>query len=262
MLFGTIAAYVLLCGVFFWLQDTMLFPAAGQRRGQQLPSLPGVQVEWLARADGTRFRVAVAAREAPTGWLLFFCGNGEDLHSGVYWANAWREFGLSVAVVEYPGFGDSEGAPSQASLTEAATVAGQAIAARARAAGLPLAVGGASLGSHAAVHVCAQGIGARLLLLAPFTSVRAVASARYWFLPIRLLLRHPMDSEALAAKVQVPALVLHGDLDTVIPTRFGEQLARALRARFELAPGCGHNDLPVGRTGPFGALLHDFLQGR
>lgn len=261
MLFGSLAAYVLVCGAFYWLQDRLLFSAAGQRRGQPLPQVRGVAVERLARADGAAFRVAVASHPEAKAWLLFFCGNGEDLHSGVYWAKAWCDYGLSVAVVEYPGYGDSDGAPSEASLGEAAEVAGAAFSARAQAQGLPLLTGGASLGSHAAVRACAAGFGSRLLLLAPFTSVRDVAASRYWFLPVGLVLRHPMDSVALAPRVKVPALVLHGDLDTVVPTRYGRALADALGARFELAPGCGHNDLPVERVGPFGRLLAEFLLG-
>lgn len=254
--------YLALCTLVFFVQDAILFPARGVGRGAALADVPGVQVEWIVRADGGRSRAAVTEAPTPTAVMVWFCGNGEDLRSGVMWARVWREYGLSAVVAEYPGYGDSEGEPSEASVRATADAAVARAAAMATSAGVPLIAGGASLGSFGAVHVAASGRAARLLLLAPFTSVRDVAAARFWFLPVGLLLRHPFDNLARAREVTVPTLVLHGDQDAVIAAGFGERLATALRARYVVAGGCGHNDLPVGRSGRFGDLLHGFFAGR
>ncbi|MEZ5963737.1 MAG: alpha/beta hydrolase [Planctomycetota bacterium] len=253
--------YATLCVALYVMQARMLFPMAGMGRGQPLPDVGSVDVHWLTLGDGTRVRAAVANQERPKAWMLFFVGNGQDLRSGVYWAQAWRAYDVVAVVPEYPGYGDSEGAPCQASLVAAAHAAAAFAAAGARRAGVPLVVAGASLGSYPAVQLAAEGIGDRLLLLAPFTSVREVAVSRFWFMPVRWLLRHPLDNLARAAQVVQPALVLHGDTDDVIPVQYGRTLATALRARFVLAAGCGHNDLPVEAHGPFGGELRRFLHG-
>lgn len=254
--------YLALCALVFFVQDFILFPARGVGKGVALPDVPGVRVDWIVRADGGRSRVAVTHAAAPTAVMVWFCGNGEDLRSGVMWARVWREYGLSAVVAEYPGYGDSEGEPGDATVRATADAAAALATTMATTAGVPVIAGGASLGSFGAVHVAASGHAARLLLLAPFTSVRDVAAARFWFLPVGLLLRHPFDNLARAVEVSVPTLVVHGDQDAVIAPRFGERLATALHARHVVATGCGHNDLPVGRSGRFGDLLHGFFAGR
>jgi hypothetical protein len=254
-------AYACFALLLYLAQDRMLFAAAGTGRGLALPSYAKVTTDWLPLEDGARVRMAVATEEGAAGWMVFFLGNGQDLRAGVSWANAWREYGFNVVVPEYPGYGDSDGKPGAAAIERVARAATQFARARARQGSTPLVVAGASLGSYPAVHVAALGLADRLLLIAPFSSVRDVASARYWFLPVPWLLHHPFDNMAPAAKVAVPALVLHGDLDTIVPMHFGAKLSRALRAHFVVAAGCGHNDLAVDRSGPFGAELHKFLHG-
>lgn len=256
-----LVAYVALCAALYLLQDQMLFPLAGRGRGQPLPALAGVERQWLDLDDGTRVRAALARHEHPKAWIVFFCGNGQDLRSGIHWAEGWRAYGVTAVVPEYPGYGDSEGTPSQASLQRLARAAATFASAGARRDGVPLVVAGASLGSYPATQAVAAGFGARLLLLAPFTSVREIAAARFWFMPVRWLLRTPFDNLAPAATVKVPVLVLHGDADTVIPVRYGEALASSLRARFVPAPGCGHDNLPVEVYGPFGPELRRFIHG-
>lgn len=253
--------YVALCTVLYLMQDRLLFPAAGVGKGRELPLVPGVRLDWLKLDDSVSVRVAVAEHARPRAWMVFFCGNGEDLRSGMYRAELWRAYGNSAVVAEYPGYGDSGGAPTEESLQRVARAAAELARAGAARDGVPLLVAGASLGSYPAVQLAADGIGEKLLLLAPFTSARDVAVSRYWFLPVRWLMRHPLDNLARAAEVGVPVLVVHGDLDGVVPVESGQALATALRARFVLAPGCGHNDLPLEPHGPFGAELRRFMHG-
>jgi pimeloyl-[acyl-carrier protein] methyl ester esterase len=52
------------------------------------------------------------------------------------------------------------------------------------------------------------------------------------------------DVSALARSLDLPAMVLHGKEDSVMPWRSGRLLARALRSRWTLCDGVGH-DLPV-----------------
>ena len=261
LLFLLLAVYGGLCLVLFLAQDRLLFPAAGLGRGKPIPALTNVRTDWLDLREGLRVRLAVATSTPARAWMVFFGGNGEDLRSGVHWASAWREYGMNVVVPEYPGYGDSDGSPTEAALLDMARAAASWARARAARDGLPLIAAGASLGSFPAVQIAADGLADRLLLIAPFTSVCDVASARFWYMPVRWLLRHPMDNIARAGAVKVPVFVLHGDVDEIIARRFGEALATALHARFVCAPGCGHNDLPLDVHGPFGADVRAFLHG-
>jgi hypothetical protein len=243
------------------LQDTLVFPGAGRGRGVPLPSVQGVEVTRLARPDGEQFRVALGdARGARVGIMLFFVGNGEDLRSGMFWAAELARYQVDTVVVEYPGYGDSDGAPSYDSLTDAAETAWRFAVERAGEAGLPLFVGGSSLGTFLAVHVAALGGVAKLLLLAPPTSLVEAGGRRFPFLPVAWLLRHRFDSMALADRVACPALVVQGADDTVVPVAMGRGVARALGARFLIAPGAGHDRMPLVPGGPFEAQIRAFLR--
>src|SRR5687767_1597520 len=68
------------------------------------------------------------------------------------------------------------------------------------------------------------------------------------------------DSTPLLAKIDVPALVVHGAEDTLIPSAEAEGMHRAIRnSKLELIPGSGH--LPnLEQPGPFDATLAQFLK--
>ncbi len=265
-----VAFYLVVVALAYLFQDRLVFVGAGLGRGVALDAPAGVRVERLKRPDGSSFRIArCEPAGAPRAVLVFFDGNGADLRSGVLWARLWADLGVAAIVVEYPGYGDSEGTPGVASFREAAEAASEVAGASARSAGVPLVAGGISLGTFSAVHVTTRGSGsagvgvARLLLLAPMTSVLDVATSHYPFLPVRWLLRHGFDSMGGAARVECPTLILHGDRDEIVPAAMGRKLAEVIgpRCEFVVVPNAGHNDLPITRE-PWVGRLRGFLGGR
>ncbi len=259
LLLGGYATFVV---ALYVLQDRLLFPGADRGRGMPLPAVQGVSVDALQLRDGRRFRIALGEPAGGArGVLLFFIGNGEDLRSGVGWAAELCAYGVATVVVEYPGYGDSDGEPSFVAIMAAAEVAADFAAVRAAERGVPLLVGGSSLGAFPAVHVAARGRGERLLLLSPPTRVADLGSQRFPWLPVRLLLRHPFDSLAEASAVRCPALVLHGDRDSVVPLAMGQAVAQALRAELVVCAGAGHTGAPLAADGPFAARVRAFLVG-
>ncbi len=256
------ACYALMVGLVWVKQEALVFPGAGRGRGAALPSVQGAVVEWLQRPGGERFRIARAAPKGPArGVMLYFLGNGEDLRSGIGWSAELALYDLQTIVAEYPGYGDSDGRASYDALREAAEVAHTFARARAEEQQLPLVVGGSSLGTFLAVHTAARGAD-RLVLLAPPTSVAEAGAHHFPWLPVRWLLRHPFDNLAAAAAVSCPALVLHGDADRVVPLEHGRRVAAALDAPLVVAPGAGHDALPLLPDGPCGDSVRAFLAGK
>ena len=70
----------------------------------------------------------------------------------------------------------------------------------------------------------------RLILEAPFTSAAEVAQLSYPLIPVSLLMKDQFRSDARVGAITVPTLVLHGELDRVVPIAFGERLYAAIRA--------------------------------
>jgi uncharacterized protein len=255
-----VAVYLALCVAFYFLQEAMLFPGA-YRGAAALDGVPDVEVSMLKTADGIEYRVAVATpKTRPRGVLLHFIGNGEDLRSGVHHAADYAAYGLRVIVTEYPGYGESGGKPSYTSIMAAAMATarvGKRLAAEAK---VPLFLSGQSLGTFAAVHLAAQGIGDRMVLISPPTSIAAAGRHHYPVFPIGLLLRHPFDNLGNAAAVAIPTLVIHGDADRIVPFEMGKRVAAAIAgAKLHVVAGAGHNNLSVRRNGPLGSVIEAHL---
>ena len=198
----------------------------------------------------------------PRALIVFFLGNGEDLQSGVRQASLWRDYDLASVVMEYPGYGDSEGSPGKAAILAAAEVTGRDAAARAAELGVPLFAGGASLGTFSAVHVASREEVAKVLLSAPPTTMVEAAGRHYPWLPVGLLLRHRFDNLSVVPQITAPSMILHGDRDSVVPQSMGRRLAEAMGGPCEFidAKGEGHM-LSLHAGGPFEEQIRRFLDG-
>lgn len=253
---GIYAAIVLL---MFLFQERLIFVGASFSGGEP-DTIQGVEIEWIERESGDRFRVAHSRPPHAQGVIVCFVGNGEDLRSGVYHAARWLEYGLEAFVVEYPGYGESEGSPGIESIYSAARAAARVAQDRAAELDVPLFAAGTSLGTFSAMYVATEFPVERLVLSAPPTSLADAARGRFPWLPIDLLLRHRFDNLALAPAVNCPVWIVHGSDDRVVPWDHGRRLAAALQAEFETASGFGHM-IPLQRQGPWGDRIRTFLAG-
>ena len=169
--------------------------------------------------------------------VLHFHGNGDDLRSCQPLVVSVAGQGVSIAVVEYPGYGVlSDQRASAVALLAAARAAATRVPG-------PVVLSGFSLGTAVATVLAADGIGERLVLTAPFTSswelVRDKRLRALW--PI---FQDRFDSASLAPSIGIPALVQQGDRDRVLPFSHGQRLADLLPdAVFRPLPGRGHGGL-------------------
>ncbi len=261
-LVGAVIVYVLVVVGIYVVQDRIMFPGMARNRSQPVQAPPGVDTERLKLANGNLFRIAVANSPQPVAAAVYFDGNGGgDLQSAVYWADQMLHLGLTTIAIEYPGYADSDGKPSVASIYEAAEVAAAEL--KKRNPSLPVVAIGYSLGTFPALHLASKGMVDKAVLWAPPTSTLDMAKANYWWLPVRLLLRHRFDNMQSARAGSCPVLILHGDKDAVVPLTQGQQVARALgaRATFEVVPGLGHEDAPFKNGQPGWQKVYNFVRG-
>jgi alpha-beta hydrolase superfamily lysophospholipase len=241
-----VLCYLGLMAAAFALQRSMIYPAP--RRATQEP-LQGSGFRRLSPPGGPVVDVLHLPAGPGEPTMVHFHGNGEQISNLRELGEALRERGVGFMAVEYPGYGSTPGSPSEQGLYQAAEVA----LADLRAAGVgpeATVLSSRSLGGGVAVEMARRGHGARMVLLAPFTSVVGMADLVLPFLPTRLLVRDPFDNAAKAPGISVPVLIFHGDQDEVIPVEMGQRLGRLFpRATMETIPGARHNDL-LERTWP------------
>jgi hypothetical protein len=177
----------------------------------------------------------------PHPLLLYAHGNGELID---HWARAFepvREWGVSVLLVEYPGYGRSSGAPSETSIREALVAAYDWAVAQPEIDGARILGHGRSLGGGAICALSRERRLAALVLESTFSSFRSMA--RRFGIP-GFLVRDPFDNLAAVRAFAGPVLLLHGARDSLIAPWHARALqGAATRAEMHLLP-CGHDDCP------------------
>lgn len=160
--------------------------------------------------------------------LVWYDGNAGNISYRLENAKILADlFGLDMAVVDYRGYGLSEGTPGEAGLY----LDGLAIYDQAAARGFTperIVIFGRSLGAAVALEVALRRPGSPLILESAFLSAPALARAVYPFVP-SFLVRTRFDNARKIGQVQGPKLILHGDRDEIVPFDHGRRL-------FELAP--------------------------
>ncbi len=254
-----VIAYAAFAAIMYVMQRSLMYFPDREPPVPAHGGVPEMQVVRFATADGLDLVAwyRAAAGDRPT--ILYFHGNGGNIAGRGFKVKPYLDAGYGVMLAEYRGYGGNPGSPDEAGLYadgRAALdwLAGQGVTPEG------LVIYGESLGSGVAVQLASERRFAALVLEAPFSSAVDVAASAYWFLPVRWLLKDRFDSLSKIAAVQAPLLLVHGERDHVVPTRFGRRLFAAANEpkKAIFLPRGGHNDLP--NHGLMPAVLK-FLEG-
>jgi fermentation-respiration switch protein FrsA (DUF1100 family) len=203
----------------------------------------------VSTTDGERLRAWHLPREDARAQVIYFHGNGGNLS---LWADIlvglWHQR-LDVFAVDYRGYGLSTGRPSEQGLYRDADATVRYVSDRLRNAQVPLVYWGRSLGTVTAAYAAGQHPADGVVLESGFPSARTLLRSNpvLWLLSWFASYRFP--TQEWMSQVRQPTLVLHGDQDSVIPFRLGQQLYEALPGpkTFVRIEGGDHND-PVPRV--------------
>lgn len=238
----------LLLGLAVWLQgcsQLLFYPERGLAYTPALLQLDYRDL-YLHAADGTRLHawwLPAKAGVAPKGTVLHLHGNGGNLAShlgGSFWLPAQ---GYQVLLLDYRGYGLSEGSPSLPAVYQDIDAAFAWLEQAAEVQGRPLFVLGQSLGGALAAHYLAEqpqrraGLTALILDAVP-ASYRDVArdllSSAWlsWPLQVPLSRLVPDADSAIHAMPRLeglPLLIYHSVDDPLVPLSNGLRLYQAAR---------------------------------
>lgn len=237
--------YLVFVLVMYFLENYLVFPGTPAARGWEPPPDPRVQDIELRSADGTRLHAWWYPRDGADGALLYSHGNGGNLSQRGYFVEALRNtLNQSVLIYDYPGYGKSEGAPTEAGCYAAADAAYDWLIQTQHVAPEDLILFGKSLGGGVAVDLAARRPHRALVLVKTFTSLPDAGQSIYPWLPVHLLMRNQFDSVSKIGKCNRPVFVAHGTADHIIPYALGERLFAAANEpkRFLSLSGVDHND--------------------
>lgn len=155
--------------------------------------------------------------------VLYLHGNAGNLGNRAEKVRYFRDEGFGVLMPTWRYNAGANGKPSEVGLIRD----GRAAIDFLRASGVKdkqIVIYGESLGSGVAVALAAENLFGAIVLEAPFTSIPDVAQHHYWFVPTKWLVRDRFDSCSKIKKILAPLLIIHGDRDRIVPSRFGRRL--------------------------------------
>jgi fermentation-respiration switch protein FrsA (DUF1100 family) len=261
-----LVAYVFIVFLAWRFQEKLAFP--GARRSLPSPSAAGF-------SEGQRVTVVTEDQVELHGWylpprpsppagekapgLLWFYGNMETVGALAPIIRDLRPAGMGLLILDYRGYGQSGGTPTEAGLYRDAEAAWAYLAGREDIDSSSIAVYGRSLGSAVALYLAVNRPVRAVVLDSPLSNAREMAAHHYRFVP-QFVLRLSLDNLAHAERLEAPLLIFHGSADRIVPFSMGQAVAAAGRAReFIMLEGAGHNDTYYVGGSPYRTAMHNFL---
>jgi hypothetical protein len=251
------ACFVLGAGFVLIFEDSFIyFPEKGG-----VGSSPGEDV-FLTASDGVRIHGWYVAHPEAKVTLLWFHGNAGNLENRRGMLAGLRDLPANVLVIDYRGYGNSEGKPGEDGLYRDARAAYDWLAAR-----TPperIVVLGKSLGGGPACELASQVPVGGLILQSSFTRARDMASRVMPIFPAGWFMRTKFDNLSKVGRISCPKLVVHSRADEIVPFEMGERLFGAAAEPKESAwfDRGGHNDLWITQRREYFARLAEFLSRR
>ena len=228
-------------------QSTMVYP------GSHLRDRPGPQavhhgreVVWLETGFGRveawylpPTRETGAAGPSPA--VILAHGNNDLIDTMPEGFLGFRERGFGILLVEYPGYGSSDGTPSRETVTETFTAAYDSLTSRPGVDGDRVLALGQSLGGAAVCALSSRRSLQALILVAAFADLPSMA---HRYLAPAFLVRDRYDNAGALRDFAGPVLVVHGTRDGLIPHAHGERLAEAAPRGRLISYDSGHGDTP------------------
>jgi len=238
------------------------------------PYPPGVVEKWRHNMDGRtvdyttsqgRQRAFLQGNlDSPRNLWVVCGGNGTLALEWSSWISRHAPREDAWLLVDFPGYGESEGAPNPNNIRESfqtlIPIATDSIGLGATPDPSRLRFFGHSLGAAACLIAASEFDIRDGVLLSPFTSTMDM-SRLVVGIPVGFLVTHRFDNRArldeILAAGTANITILHGTHDEVIPFEMGQALAEGREGSVRFIPidGGRHNDIPTQHPDPLARAL-------
>ncbi len=192
--------------------------------------------------------------------LIFLHGNAGNISGRLEKIKLFHRMGLSVLIVDYRGYGKSEGKPSEAGMYKDAEAVYEYVIQHKDVSHENIIVYGASLGGAVAVDLASKHKVSHLIVDSSFTNAVDMAKRIFPFAP-SFLIKTKLDSLNKIKKVDASKLFIHSREDEIVPFILGQKLYEAAPSPKEfLEIKGGHNDGHIYDGNKFAEGIRNFLK--
>jgi len=227
LLIAAASFYVLLALMLFLFQDRMVFlPNMPGRTLTATPKDAGFDFEdvTLETSDGLKLHGWYVPAAQARGVVLFLHGNAGNISHRLDSIAIFHELGLDTLIIDYRGYGRSQGKPSERGIYLDAEAAWHYLVSSRGVAADRVIVFGRSLGGAVAAWLANQYTPAALIIESSFSSALDIARKLYPFMPVRLITRLEFPVSLHVSRLQCPLLVVHSRDDEIIPFTMAETI--------------------------------------
>jgi len=229
-IFGILLLFVVLSNaIMYALQPGMVFFPT--KIISQTPNQWGLKYEdvYLESTDQNKIHGWYLPVKDSKQALLFFHGNGGNISHRGDSLKIFNRLGLNVLIIDYQGYGKSEGSPGEQEMYDDALAAWQYLRVEKNFKSNDIIIFGRSLGGTVAANLAAD-VNPRVLILeSTFSSVKDMAKRMLPVISRIVYSRYQFNTAQKITKNRAPLLVLHSRDDDIIPFELGEKVYRAAR---------------------------------
>jgi pimeloyl-ACP methyl ester carboxylesterase len=241
-----IVVYSIYLIFLYFAQRALIFPGRTIGAKQyQTEWISEDQINWIDTPEGKIETWYISSGNNSTNQqnpvVIFAHGNYELIDYCEVETRGLNQLGYDVFLIEYPGFGRSNGETSRESINTA-YVSGYDWLISNKNINPDKIIGfGRSLGGGAICDLSEKRALAGVILQSTFSNVKSFA--RRYGAP-SFLTRDPFDNVEIMKNYTKPVLIFHGRHDALIPFWHGETLAKNIPQAEFIAYNCEHNDCP------------------
>jgi len=174
--------------------------------------------------------------------ILFFHGNGGNISHRGESLKIFHSLGFNVLIIDYQGYGKSQGVMSEKGSYHDAMAAWQYLIKERHFKADDIIIFGRSLGGAIATQLATKVNQKALIIESTFSSVNDMASVVLPFISKLVYLRYDYNTEKIINQIDSPLLLMHSQNDDIVPYELGEKVfvaAKSPKYFFELQGG--HN---------------------